>query len=490
MSESRKFLYTMAISLIIVKIISVIFNKIVTAVLPKDEFSLYIIVINAVVMISGISALGMTKSLMRYLIHYESKNMKKETRELLTTTLFYTNAFQAIVLTLLFIGANFGFVLFQANNYNYLILLIAVSSYIQLSIAFLMVVANSRFDSLGYFSLLVFPQFLFLGFTILQVLGGSMESISLIYANITANGIVMITLLSRLLVTDGLGKISLKVFKDSIKFVGPLLIVGQFVTISQYFFLALLFFFYPGEVAVYAIALSIANILQLIRQAIPSTYEPLVIKYYEAGRYDYLNYFVNKSLKLYLIFAVPFLLVIYAFSPFLIELLSTKEYLSGTILVLFLSATNLIQTGKYLTSFGYMIMMKTKQLAFVNIFALIVKIIIAIILIPEMGIVGLGLTILINDAIVVVGEFIVSQNLYKIHYQHSIHARISFLTLITLILAFLLYYSLQLSFEFSLIISAIFFIVCVLLFKIFTLDDFNFMKFVFLNRKSGQLPLE
>ncbi len=490
MSKPRKFLYILVVGFVLVKLSNMTFNKIVTVVLPQTEFSIYLIVINSVAMITGISALGMSTSLMRYLVRFDSRNAKKEAKKLLSTTLIYTNAFQTIILCFLFIGAHIGLVLFQDSNYIYLLILIVVSSNIQLIIAFLIVVAYSRFDSIGFFCLTACPSFLLLGFTAFQVLEGSLGSFFLIFANITANGLIMLPFLFRLLKTTGFSGFSFTLFKDSLKFAGPLVITGQLETFSQFFLLTFLYYYYPEEVAVYIIGLSIANLIQLIQQVISTTYSPLVIKYYEGGRYKYLNYFVNQTSKIYITFAILLLLVIYAFSPFLIVLLSTKEYLLGTIIVLFLSATNLIQTGRRMTSFGYLITAKSNQIALVRVITVIPKIIIGLILIPEMGMVGLAITLFFYHVTLLFGEFLVSQNLYKIEYQKSPFVRIIFLAIITFSLAFFLYNSVRIHFELSLLLSAIFYTGGILLLKVITAQDYNFIKFVFFKGKLNHLELE
>lgn len=479
MSKTRKFLYTLLISFVLVKLSNMAFNKIVTIVLPKADFSLYLIVLNSVVMITGISALGMGTSLMRYLIRYDSRNRKKESKDLLSTTMIYTNAFQFLILSFLCIGANMGLMLFPDSNYSYLLILIIVLSYIQLLISLLTIVAYSRFDSLGYFCLTAFPYFLMLGLTVFTVLVGSLWSYSLIYANIIANGLVAFLLLLRLLKTKGLGKFSLTMFKDSLRLAGPLVIAGQLESVSQFFLLTLLYFHYPEAVAVYVIGLSVANMVQIIRQVITIVYSPLVVKYYETGRQKYLNYFVNQTFKIYLTVAIPVLFLIYALSSFLIMLLSTKEYLSGTIVVLFLSATFLIQTGRYMTAFGHIIMRKTNQIALVEILAEIPKIFIGLILIPQVGIAGLAFTILVYHSILFIGEFLVSQKIYKIKFQRSIYAKILILSTFTFTLPFLLYYPFNIPFEFSLFLSVIFFVISVLVLKIITVNDFYFVKFAF-----------
>ena len=490
MSKPRKFLYSMLLAFLLAKIFNMIFNKTVTVVLPKTEFAQYIIVINSVFMITGIAALGMSNSLMRYLVHYDNRNEKKEAKELIFTTMLYTNAFQTIILALLFIGANLSLTLFQDNNYSYLLILISVLCYFRLVISVLLVISYSRFDSLGYFSLTTLPPFLLICFTLLAFLVGFIGSYSLIYANIIANGLILLLLLVKLIKNGGFGKFSFEKFRDSLKFAGPLVVAGQFESLSQFFLLALLYSIFPEQVAVFAIGSSIANLLQIIRQVIPTTYSPLVIKYYEVGRHSYLNYFVNQTFKIYLIISVPILLGIYALSPFLIEILSTKEYLSGTVVVLFLSATNLLQTGRYMTAIGYLLMTKANQIALVRTAATTIKIIIGLFLIPWMGMAGLAISLFLFDVFLFISEILVSQKLYKIQFQRSLYLKISILTIISFSLAFLLYHVISVPFELSLLLSALFFGIGAILLKIITIKDFYFVQYALFKGKMDYSLIE
>jgi O-antigen/teichoic acid export membrane protein len=91
------------------------------------------------------------------------------------------------------------------------------------------------------------------------------------------------------------------------------------------------------QLSVYALSYSLAAAVSLFYSILGFTLYPHVAKLWNIGDKAGVVSVISKSLQLYLFFCVPFVVILAVFSPQIIRLISTPEYISSWLVVLLLS---------------------------------------------------------------------------------------------------------------------------------------------------------
>ncbi|MFX1506539.1 MAG: polysaccharide biosynthesis C-terminal domain-containing protein, partial [Promethearchaeota archaeon] len=142
-----------------------------------------------------------------------------------------------------------------------------------------------------------------------------------------------------------------------------------------------------------------------------------ILRNYDIGNHDYIQRFVNRTTRIYLTLMIGLVFLLTTFSPLLIHILSSQEFIKGAILIPIILTAFLFQALNRLTCFGPLVKKRPKIGSIFNIISTLIQLIGIIVLIPPLGALGAAISLLLLHAVRFVMNFSLSQNLYPIKYE-------------------------------------------------------------------------
>ena len=234
-------------------------------------------------------------------------------------------------------------------------------------------------------------------FTLYFVLHLSYSINGILYARLLGGGLTLLLTLAFTIIPRCTFKIDLKLIIKSIRFGLPIIIsnIGYtiFMISDRYM---LLWFSNESEVGKYSFGLKIANFINLIFiHTICISYFPSVVR--NDGRENNIRYY-RKMLTYY---CVLISFIILAFLFYYRELLglvvNNKEYWEGLKVVPILCLSFMVMGMNYFVQIGLFLKNKTKKYIFPSFVVVFINILMNIFLIPLLGMMGAGISVLVSQ---------------------------------------------------------------------------------------------
>ena len=441
-----------------------------TNVLTVPQYGLYQYFVYITTFLSGLAILGIPAGTFRYMVKYDVAKDVVRYRNTIMTGIFLIFLIQTLLVGIVIILTFFNITFFSSYN-STLIILASVFLYFALIKTAIGDVIRAKQYALSYFVFSGLQPVFTLVLGLFFIIGFNNKDLGLIYGYVFMQFIYTFIFMFQFADIFLNGRFSSKEASDIIKYGAPG-IPSSFMVIVYTFFLQWLlqvYYGYPG-VAIYNIGTTISNIVGLLTIIISAVFGTIVFRYFEHQLHDKLSNFLNRTLRVFLLVFVSTSFLIYGLSSRIIVILSNTNYLASREIVLPLLIVLMIQIFRTYTTQGIWLKNKTKSASMTFIIGGIFAIFIGLFLIPIYGVIGAALTQVIYELSIIIMQFPLSQHYYDNNFDKK---RLLFLILFISTGYLGLYFLedlLRSAFVASIIITALFIIVC-LLFSIITKED-------------------
>ncbi|MHA1420210.1 MAG: lipopolysaccharide biosynthesis protein [Candidatus Heimdallarchaeaceae archaeon] len=508
--SGTKFLFVFFITFGIAKLMSMAFNKIFTNVLEPSEMGQYAIILSATTMLVAYSSLGFPTTISRFTIAYRSKNQLDKLKNFIFSgfmIFFIAESLFVIIFIILYLTT--GYVP-DFLNFNPYILAVFVVAFIALSQIFSTVcyTISSALQNGRYYAITVIMRVLLLiPFSYLFAISLNMGVFGLIISLCLSELTVALYSGYHIIKDIGIGKFSLSETKKLLSFSVPVYVTGLFLISFNFGIRIYIDSIFPGSkdiifatnnyisnyhtlvvavdgkelIALYQYgAMAIVNLLLIAENMFRVVYRPIIFKYFERKDYDAMRKLTMTITKLFVIVMVFGSFLLYAFSPLLIPLFTQSRYLPAITVIPILLVAYIIGYLRTLLAYGHTLYYKNYWTTVAGVSAVIIATIVGVLIIPSLGLIGLGIVYLLIYAIQFIVLIIVSQHYFKIKYDISMIIRLSAVCIIAtgtgMLLSNFAFINNPHSILISYSISSIVFAGSAILFKLISLEDVSFVK--------------
>ncbi len=400
---------------IVLRGMTLVLVKLLTMTLLKEEYALYAFWLSFVILSSTFSTGAFSSSLWRFMHRRVVSGNKTGASRLLSASFVGSSALLFSIYVIMAISFQaFGFQLVDDPVYLSTLVVVGALGFLYVLRELLLVVSGTEQNSR---EILVFS----ISF------GVSAYVVACVAALIYADHMFVLLGLSVGYVMPVLAVLILKVkqyglstpdgqdFREILSFGGPNVVISL-VTSFVPFFISYLLGQWIGlaEIATLSIALAAAGLFTFVARSPQTAYRAYLVKTYETGTYDEGAKISIKVVEMFLVFSVPAVCLLVLMSPLLVVILSTAEYLDATILIPFTLAHAAMMAFSYFWRIQLDLTEKTHLIGLIYVTSAVALVISCILLIPTEGIVGAGLAMTIQAAVVLVLLFIVGNRLLPI----------------------------------------------------------------------------
>ncbi|MFX0119028.1 MAG: lipopolysaccharide biosynthesis protein [Promethearchaeota archaeon] len=414
--RTSSFFKVILISWGFIKLRGVIFNKIFTNILSKDDFGLFNFLYQTAVFIGTISCLGVNDAVFRFTSIYSEENDRKRISNLMITSIFIVSGIFVVVFGIFLVLSKIGVQNFNdlaivlIGSYSFFFLIqILVNGYIQ---------AEQR--SFGYILLSVIIVYSNLILSVIFTIFINSGANDLLLAYILSQGIFVTFYLLKFIVDNGIGQFDLDELKNVMKYSLPRLIIYPFLPMFNYLLYFLLNFFNGSDaVALFVITLSVAGLLNIIDNAFFMPFAGLQYNLFDAKEHKSLKSLVNKLVRIYIAFLIPIILLIWINSSLLIAIFANEEYITSETVfgTLILALGFLFKALLRFTCQGPYFYQKTAKISVLYLCAVVASSVLGLFLIPLLGIVGMAISLTLHDLFRWLFVFPYSQKLFPIEFS-------------------------------------------------------------------------
>ena len=195
----------------------------------------------------------------------------------------------------------------------------------------------------------------------------------------------------------GIGKPNLAVLKPYLAYSLPLLPAALscwVVELSDRYIIA--YFLGVASVGIYSPAYSLGYMLRMFMYPIATILHPTIFKLYEDNKIEELKRYLEYSLKIFLMFAIPALFGLTVLSKSILLTLTTSEYASAYLVVPIAALGTIFYVCGGTISLILLVLKRTKVMMWVNVAGASINIVLNIVLIPIIGILGAAISTLIT----------------------------------------------------------------------------------------------
>lgn len=507
--SSTKFIVTFLISFLIAKMFGIVFTKIFTNVLSLNEMGEYTVILSAITLIMSFAALGFPSAINRYAIRYKTKGIIENLKDFIFTGFVSFIIMEVIVILgilIAFFVTGQQFLFPNSDRFVFSLILVAGIVIAQLFSTICFSIATSLQNSRFYAVIILMRVVLQLPFGILFVLVFKWGVFGLV-ASLAVSEISVAVFSVVVIIRDiGIGKFSKAELKKILEYSLPVYINGflmygfdlailLYITSQTWLNPALPVAKIPGFMLSNAInltgtevialyrygALTVVNLFLIAGNIFGLVYRPVILKFFERDDYDSMRKMSIQIFKLFLIFMFPIVLILFAFSPYIILLLTLVDYLPSLAVIPLLLLSIFVQYMGNIRNYGHSLYFKNYWNLIVGVVAVLLAVLTAYFIMPFDGLLALGAAYLVRRTIYFLGLAIVSQRYFKVDYPKKITSSLFGVMVFSASIGAILYY---LAFTFlnnnlniliSFGIATIVFAIAVLVFKLITREDIQFL---------------
>lgn len=157
-----------------------------------------------------------------------------------------------------------------------------------------------------------------------------------------------------------------------------------------------------GSVGVYSASYAIGSLVSLFIAPIQMILFPELSKLFDNGDIDKVKTYLSYSMKYFLFIAIPAVFGLSALSKPILNILTTSEFASGSIVIPFIALSGLLAGVFQIVINITHLVKKTKFNLYIHLIAALLNIILNFILIPHIGILGAAIATLISYIVMVI----------------------------------------------------------------------------------------
>jgi O-antigen/teichoic acid export membrane protein len=471
------FAKTMIFTMLLLKFLGLIFNKVFFSFLDQDEFGIYVFITTTFSTLIVISSISLSSFIFRHCIEIDKTPDIKRNTEIFSTGLSMNTFLEFVTISILLLGyIFFEFDFLGQIEWNLLIIIGVVMIFIHIN-SIIQTYSLANYRSINYFILKTGPTVLKLIFGLILSVVFNLRVIGLLLAFFLGEVIIGLIGLKKIFKVGGFQKPQFKTVKKILDFSLPLYLAGFSLTLFNYslpFLTSLIWG--VEELTLYAAAFSVANLVGIFNPLFQSGYKTVNYNLYERNLHDKLISLTNQTIKVTLLIFLPVLAGVYFLSPELIALFSIESYSIAFKVIPFMLITFLVQSLLPLFCPGPGLVKKTRMNAILNVVSHVFGIFFAFTLIPLYGYIGIGMVLMIQNIIHLFLQIPLSQYYYRLPFDVK-----SFLVILLdflLTISLCLFLIMILSFN-RLLVVLIFIGIygfMVIITKQFTKDEISFIK--------------
>jgi O-antigen/teichoic acid export membrane protein len=234
-----------------------------------------------------------------------------------------------------------------------------------------------------------------------------------------------------------------------------------------------------SHAGIYSASYSLGNLVSLFYYPISFVLLPSLSRFWENKQIPRVKNYLEYSNKLFLSLAIPATAGIYILSQPLLTIFTTNEYAVGSTLVLLISLGAILHGIYQINLFVIYLVEKTKWIPLMILAAAVINAGINIVLIPKVGIIGAAISTIAAYLILVVIVTIWAQNIVSYKYDFKFITKI---ILASIIMALCLRYIPTeniLEILLAIIAGLIIYVICLIILKTFSKQDFNIISNIF-----------
>lgn len=416
--QATDFFIWTTIGVILTKLRSIFFVKIFSNILGASDYGYFSFLHSNAFILASLISFNMPTAVFRFTSEAYAQNNEKKSLITLLTSIFMCLGFGIASNLLFFLSAIFKVELFTSKNYFLDITVIGIFGITIAVDNIILEYFRLKQEKGKYFSLQTIIPYLTLIGSVLFGIILNLSVLGLIFAHFTGYFILLLPIVFDFILKAKEGRFNQIEAKKILLFSYP----GMFVIITASitsFILNISLKELHGNVSlgIYAIALSIANLFGMFDYIVSLSYPTIILRNYDIGNHDYIQRFVNRTTRIYLTLMVGLIFLLTTFSPLLIHILSSQEFIGGAILIPIILTAFLFQALNRLTCFGPMVKKRPKIAGTFNVTSSLIQLIGIIVLIPPLGALGAAISLLLLHVVRFVMNFNLSQYLYPIKYE-------------------------------------------------------------------------
>lgn len=268
--------------------------------------------------------------------------------------------------------------------------------------------------------------FVRLGSTLLYILVFDLGISGVLYGHLS--GAIVASILNFLISYKYIGfhfniKEAFRIIKFAVPIIPGLLVVGFWQPLSRNIISN---FFSIKEVGLFAFAIRITSVLQMINLAIKLAWNPMIFENYKKDSFKKDLYRISKFMGVFSLFAATLLTL---FAPEIAFYVGTSEFADSSVLIGFLAFSGILEILIRLRGFGPLILKKTHIASIIEIIGIGSGLVMLFLLGAKIGLIGIGIAFLVPPIIkyiLIVHYTQKTMNLNFFNYQELIIAIILF----------------------------------------------------------------
>jgi O-antigen/teichoic acid export membrane protein len=238
--------------------------------------------------------------------------------------------------------------------------------------------------------------FVRLGSTILYILVFDLGISGVLYGHLS--GAVVASILNFFISYKYIGlhfniKEAFRIIKFAVPIIPGLLVVGFWQPLSRNIISN---FFSIKEVGLFAFAIRITSVLQMINLAVKLAWNPMIFENYKKDSFKKDLYRISKFMGVFSLFAATLLTL---FAPEIALYVGTSEYADSSVLIGFLAFAGILEVLRRLRGFGPLLLKKTYVTSIVEIIGIGSGLILLFLLGAKIGLIGIGIAFVVPPLI-------------------------------------------------------------------------------------------
>ncbi|MES2590521.1 MAG: oligosaccharide flippase family protein [Bacteroidota bacterium] len=396
------------------KFVALFLVPIYTRIFSPEDYGTIDLISTIVAVFTILGMLQLESAVSRY--YYNEKD-EVNRNKMVSTALWAILTFSLFLFLILFVFSDFlSNILFKSEKFSDIIIIACVAIPLNNLSSLFTVIVRFRKKALHYLLFQVAQIGISVGLTIFLVVYLHVGITGVFWGQLTgtAVSVIMMAIYLRKQLFFIWNSIELR---KMLQFSLPLVpaVAGSWANsyISRFVMLGYLSF---NEIGLYAVALKISSVFQLIGTALRMAWGPFMWETYENNP-DHKNVFakIQKDLSIFVLLTV---ILITLFSREIILIFTTVTYIDSARLIGPLSLSIAISTViMQITSLGPAITKKTKYNTLIYFYSLIINIVSLFILVPQFGLLGVALSMLLGNLTFLIIGWYNSERLYYIGFE-------------------------------------------------------------------------
>jgi O-antigen/teichoic acid export membrane protein len=393
-----------------VKVMALVLVKVLTTALPKHDYGLYALWMSFVILLSTFSTSAFSATLWRFMPQRRKLEARDGASQLFMTAITGAFAFLVTSVVLFSVLDLVGLRIVEDQFYLTTLLIVGflAASYVLKEL--ILVVSGSEQSSrevLAFNLAYGGVSTVFAGF-----IGWAIRDYRLVLVALSIGyAIPVVISLAFKLRQYGSRMPKLSDFKKSLGFGGPSILVGSVKTLVP--FLASFIVGYMigiPEVATLSIAIVVGGILSFVVGPPQTAYQAYIVNAYETGSYEKGQETATTIIELFLLLSAPVAFSMMTMSPLLVYLFSTEQYIDATILVPFTVASAVLVAFSYFWKIQLDLVEKPHLTGFTYLASVAPLVIAAVLLIPVVGLLGIGVAMVAQSGFVALMLFVIGNS--------------------------------------------------------------------------------